>query len=169
MVTSNMKCFPRFSRGPGLVSGLLLASLFLAAAGSLENFDTKTDIEFAIVDGVSLKLDAYVPRSQGLHPAIVYVHGGGFTAGDKRDYDRSATTPLMERGFGVISVNYRLAPKHPFPAAADDVETAIRYIKTHAQELNVDPDRLVLMGASAGGHLVSFVGVKHRPENKVAA
>ncbi len=140
-----------------------------AAAASLEDLETKTNIEFAVVEGVSLKLDAMVPKSKGPHPAIVYVHGGGFTGGDKKDYDRSATTPLIEKGFGVISVNYRLAPKYPFPAATDDVESALHYIKTHSQDLNIDPDRLVLMGASAGGHLVSFVGVKHRPENRVAA
>jgi len=150
----------------------LTASLMLGLAVrtvAAEEFETKNDIEFAVVDGVSLKLDAIMPKSKGPHPAIVYVHGGGFTGGDKKDYDRGATAPLMERGWGVISVNYRLAPKYPFPAATDDVEAGIHYIKTHATELDVDPNRLVLMGISAGGHLVSFVGVKHRPENRVAA
>src|SRR6266700_1968900 len=128
----------------------------VAAAASLEDLETKMNIEFAVVEGVSLKLDAMVPKSKGPHPAIVYVHGGGFTGGDKKDYDRGATAPLMERGWGVISVNYRLAPKYPFPAATDDVEAGIHYIKTHATELDVDPNRLVLMGISAGGHLVSF-------------
>jgi len=87
----------------------------------------------------------------------------------KKDYPHDLLDRLTERGFSIISVNYRLAPKHPFPAATDDVETAIAYVKKHAAALRVDPRRLALLGPSAGGLIVSYVEARHRPENRVAA
>jgi acetyl esterase/lipase len=114
-------------------------------------------------------LDAYLQRSQTPSAAVIFVHGGGFVGGDKKDYPHDLLDPLTENGFSTISVNYRLAPKHPFPAATDDVETAIAYVKQHARELRIDPRRLAMLGPSAGGLIVSYVGARHRPENRVAA
>jgi alpha-L-fucosidase 2 len=108
-------------------------------------------------------------KSAGPHAAMVFVHGGGFVAGDKADYQHDLLDPLTDAGYCGFSVNYRLAPRHPFPAATDDVESAVAWIKRNAASLRVDPKRLVLIGPSAGGLLVSYVGAKHRPENAVAA
>ena len=127
------------------------------------------DVEYGRAADQSLTLDAYVPDGAGPFPAIIWVHGGGFVAGDKAPYPKSLLDPLVKEGFAWFSVNYRLAPKYPFPAETDDVESAVHYIKVHAKQYKVDPTRLVLMGESAGGHLVSFVGAKHDPENRVAA
>jgi alpha-L-fucosidase 2 len=127
------------------------------------------DIEFARVGDVRLLMDANIPEGAGPFPAVIWVHGGGFVSGDKYPAPMSLLEPLSQQGYAWFSVNYRLAPQYPFPAATDDVEAAVAYIKAHAREYKIDPNRLVLTGASAGGHLVSFVGVKHRPENKVAA
>ena len=90
-------------------------------------------------------------------------------AGDKAPYPKSLLDPLVKEGYAWFSVNYRLAPKYPFPAETDDVEAAVHFIKANAKKYNVDPRRLVLSGESAGGHLVSFVGAKHAPGNDVAA
>ena len=106
---------------------------------------------------------------RGPFPTMIYVHGGGFTRGDKRDLPKPLFDDFTKAGFNWISVNYRLAPKYTFPAETDDVELAVEYVKSHAPEYKIDPGRLVLMGGSAGGHLVSFVGAKHRPGNRVAA
>lgn len=136
----------------------------LLAAG-----DLKKDIEFVRRDGTPIAMDAYVPDGGGPFPAIIWVHGGGFTGGDKAPAPMGLLEPLQQRGYAWFSVNYRLAPKFPFPAQTDDVESAVAYIKAHAAEFKVDAKKLVLMGASAGGHLVSFVGAKHGKGNEVAA
>src|SRR6266446_5853013 len=101
--------------------------------------ELKTDIEFVKRADVVLKLDSYI------------------------------LDPLVQAGFAWFSVNYRLSPGYTFPAHTDDVESAVEYIKTHAKEFKINPKRLVLTGASAGGHLVSFVGAHHRKGNDVAA
>ncbi len=136
----------------------------LLSAGEL-----KSDIEFARRGDVALKLDAFVPDGAGAHPAVIWVHGGGFVAGDKHPAPKDLLAPLEKAGYGWFSVNYRLAPQYPFPAQTDDVESAVHYIKTHAREFHIDPKRLALIGASAGGHLVSFVGAHHQKDNGVAA
>jgi alpha-L-fucosidase 2 len=127
------------------------------------------DLEFGRVEGVRLLLDARIPEGPGPSPAVVWVHGGGFTTGDRKAFPQGLAEAVLGAGFGWITVDYRLAPRYPFPAATDDVEAAIAYIKAHAREFKVHADRLVLMGESAGGLLVSYVGARHRPENGVAA
>jgi acetyl esterase len=141
----------------------------LAFGAALLYGGLQSDIEYGRAGEERLLLDAWTPDGPGPFPAIVWVHGGGFVAGDKAPYPESLLDPLAREGFAWFSVNYRLAPKHPFPAETDDVEAAVHYIKVHASVYKVDPSRLVLMGESAGGHLVSFVGAKHEPENLVAA
>jgi len=118
------------------------------------------DIEFAKAAGVSLTLDAYVPEGPGPFPAVIIVHGGGFERGDKQTFVPPLFQPLARAGFAWFSINYRLAPKYPFPAAADDVESAVRWVRAHAGEYKVDTTRIALMGESAGGHLVAYVGAK---------
>jgi len=129
----------------------------------------KSDIEYSRAGDTPLLLDAFVPEGPGAFPTAIWVHGGGFVAGDKAPYPKTLLDPLAERGYAWFSVNYRLAPAHLFPAETDDVEAAIHFIKVHAEQFKVNPDRLVLIGESAGGHLVSFVGASHQPENRVAA
>jgi alpha-L-fucosidase 2 len=142
---------------------LMLATLACSAA------EVKKDIQYGKVGYVPLLMDAYILDGQGPFPTIVYVHGGGFVAGDKKSLPKPLFDLLQSAGFNWFSVNYRLAPKYPFPAETDDVDQAIGYIKAHAREYKVDTRRMVLMGGSAGGHLVSFVGAKHKSGNRVAA
>ena len=131
--------------------------------------ELQTDIEFKQVSGLTLTMDASIPDGRGPFPAVIWVHGGGFVAGDKQPYPKTLLDPLAGNGFAWFSVNYRLAPQFVFPAQTDDVESAVEYIKAHADKFKVDPRRLVLIGASAGGHLVSYVGANHRKANSVAA
>ena len=147
---------------------LRIVALLLISCASM-SAEFSPDVEYARAGIQSLTLDAFVPGGSGPFPAIIWVHGGGFVTGDKAPYPKSLLDPLVKEGFAWFSVNYRLAPKNPFPAETDDVESAVHYIKVHAEHYKVDPRRLVLMGESAGGHLVSFVGAKHDPENAVAA
>ncbi len=129
----------------------------------------KTDIEFAKTNDVSLRLDAFVPEGKGPFPTCILVHGGGFTKGDKQSYIKPLFEPLSKAGFTWFTINYRLAPQHRWPACAEDVEAAIRWVKSHAAEYQVDVTRIALIGESAGGHLVSYVGARAKDETRVAA
>ncbi|MCB1019523.1 MAG: alpha/beta hydrolase, partial [Acidobacteria bacterium] len=117
---------------------------------------TQRDIEYARPGGESQLLDVFVPEGAGPFPAAILVHGGGFEAGDKQTYITYIFESLSKANFVWFSINYRLSPKHRFPAATDDVETAIRWVRRNAQRYKVDVDRIALIGESAGGHLVSY-------------
>jgi len=129
----------------------------------------RTDIEFAKAGNVNLTLDAFVPDGPGPFPTCILVHGGGFVRGDKQTYIKPLFDPLSEAGFTWFTINYRLAPEHRWPACADDVATAVRWVKSHAKEYKVDASRIVLIGESAGGHLVSYVGARSGNELGLAA
>jgi len=129
----------------------------------------KSDVEFAKVGDVTLTLDAFVPEGAGPFPTCILVHGGGFVRGDKQTYIKPLFEPLSQAGFTWFTINYRLAPQHRWPACAEDVETAIRWVKAHASEFKVDVARIALIGESAGGHLVSYVGTCATDETRVAA
>lgn len=128
-----------------------------------------TDLTFATVAGTNLTLDAHVPEGTGPFPTCILVHGGGFTKGDKTSFIKPLFEPLSQAGFTWFTINYRLAPQHRFPACIEDTETAIRWVKAHAKEYKVDADRIALIGESAGGHIVSFVGVRGKGDTRVAA
>ncbi len=129
----------------------------------------KKDIEYGRAGGESLKLDACVPAGAGPHAAAILVHGGGWMGGDKAKGVDPLFAPLARAGVAWFSINYRLAPKHPHPAAVEDIEAAIRWMKAHAAEFKVDPARLALVGESAGGHLVALAAVRAKDETRVAA
>jgi len=143
--------------------GLLLISVLPLAA------ELKTDIEFAKPGGVSLTLDAYVPEGKGPFAAVIIVHGGGWVNGTKTTYVPPLFEPLSKGGFAWFSINYRLAPAYRFPAMAEDVDAAIRWVKKHAKDYKVDVKRIALMGESAGGHLVAYAGARGKGDTKVAA
>ncbi|MHC1785440.1 MAG: alpha/beta fold hydrolase [Anaerolineaceae bacterium] len=107
------------------------------------------------------KMDIYYPTNQSAAmPAVVYVHGGGWVEGDKSSLEaKSYIEELLNRGYVVFSLNYRLAPEHPFPAQIQDVKSALRAIRAGSNEFRIDPERTGIFGSSAGGHLASLAGV----------
>jgi acetyl esterase len=156
------------SSGLQLSMLLVLISATSDAAGPA-GAKLQTDIEFARINEVSLTLDVFVPEGRGPFPACILVHGGAFTKGDKQSYIKPLFEPLSTAGFTWFTINYRLAPQHRWPACAEDVEAAIRWVKSHAAEYQVDVARIALIGESAGGHLVSYVGARAKDETRVAA
>jgi acetyl esterase len=155
-------------RPPSRCSAVLLTLIALAFSTHLLG-STLTDVEFSRPQGVSLTLDGTVLDGPGPFPTIVFVHGGGFSGGDKKGYPKAIFELLTQSGFNWFSVNYRLSPKFVFPAHTDDVQSAVTFLRTRAREFKIDTRRIVLMGPSAGGHLVSFVGAKPKSASQVAA
>jgi acetyl esterase len=90
-------------------------------------------------------------------PLVVFYHGGGWVIGDLDSHDGMVRYLAEQAGVRVLSVDYRLAPEHPFPAAVDDSVTAFRYAVAHAGELGADPDAIAVAGDSAGGNLAAVV------------
>ena len=108
------------------------------------------------------KLDLYLPAGNDdtLRPALVVVHGGGWRSGDKqRGQWRSIPARYASEGYVAISVNYRLTGEAPWPAQVEDVKAAVRWLRGHAIEYRVDPERIGAYGNSAGAHLVSLLGL----------
>lgn len=106
------------------------------------------------------RLDVYIPSvGAARHPLVVIIHGGGWTTGDKRGELPSAAVPgFLAQGFVVASVNYRLAGEAVFPAQLLDVKAAIRYLRANATRFQVDPERIGVIGESAGAHLAALLG-----------
>jgi alpha-L-fucosidase 2 len=152
-----------------LLASLLFVSALHAADKPFDLPGMKHDIEFAKVGDVSLTLDAYVPEGAGPFATCILVHGGGFTKGDKQSFIKPLFEPLAKAGFVWFTINYRLAPQHQWPACADDVATATKWVKAHAADYKADPKRIALIGESAGGHLVSWAGVTGEGDTRVAA
>ena len=108
---------------------------------------------YDVVDGENLTLDLYRPAfAEGSLPVVVVVHGGGWTDGDKRELP-DLNEYLASRGYVVASIEYRLAPRWPFPAAQEDVSAAIDYVKDLAHTHSLNPERIALIGRSAGGQV----------------
>ncbi|GAA0797631.1 alpha/beta hydrolase [Spirilliplanes yamanashiensis] len=111
-------------------------------------------------DGVPCRL--YATRADA--PVFVYVHGGGWTFGSIATHDRLCRRVADRSGCAVLSVGYRLAPEHPFPAALDDVAAALAYLRREGRDLGVDPSRLAIGGDSAGGHLATVTARRQRDQ-----
>ena len=103
-----------------------------------------------------LTVRAYTPIAPGQSiPAIVYFHGGGFVMGSLDTHDALCRTLANESGCRVLSVNYRLAPEFPFPAAVEDAFAAVKWVEDNATELAIDPNDIVIAGDSAGANLAA--------------
>lgn len=119
------------------------------------------DIPYAATENSRQRLDLYLPKnpkSEKPLPVVVYVHGGGWHSGDKGGGYRQVG-PLVESGEYVgVSIGYRLTQEAIWPAQIHDCKAAIRWLRANAEKYNLDPDRIGLIGTSAGGHLVAMLG-----------
>ena len=104
-------------------------------------------------------MDLYLPDDgAAAHPTVMFIHGGGWKAGDK-DHARQMGPRLARSGYAVASINYRLLPEGVFPNDLADCVCALAYLRAHAEEYAIDPERIAVMGYSAGAHLASLVGL----------
>ena len=126
-------------------------------------------VEYGRAGSEALTLDASVPEGAGPFSAVIIVHGGGWMSDDTAANVVPLLAPLSRAGFAWFAVRYRLAPAHPWPACVEDVETAIRWVKAHAAEYHVDPQRIALLGESAGGQIVQMAAVRATEATRLAA
>src|SRR5690242_7454969 len=127
-----------------------------------EFHELREDVVFAERDGFALRFDHYrALKAEGPAPAVVVVHGGAWMAGDPSQAAGNALH-FARHGITTVSISYRLAPAHHFPAPVDDVRHGLRWVRAHAGELGIDPDRIALLGLSAGAHLALMAHVGPR-------
>ncbi len=147
---------------------------FLAAAlcliSTTSAADTRTPTHEGIVygeaSGEKLTMDYYKGAGPPPHPIAIIIHGGGFTGGTSKNGSEAYCADfLVPAGYDVFSINYRLAPKYPYPAMVEDVQRAIRFIRGNASEWVAYPNRIALVGGSAGGYLSNMVGLLNSPGN----
>lgn len=139
---------------------LCLQTQTVAVAQQVSDTVVREDgIEYSNPDGVSLQLNLVRPKTgEGPFPAVLCIHGGGFRAGKRESYD-ALCNKLAERGYVAVTITYRLAPAHKFPAAVHDTKAAVRWLRANAAKYGINPDRIGVTGGSAGGHLAQFLGV----------
>lgn len=110
------------------------------------------EIEYRRVADQSLQLDIHGSNTGKIKPVVFYVHGGGWCSGTRKD-EQWLFDELVRSGFVVVSVSYRLAPQHRWPACLEDVSYASQWCQDHIEKYSADPTRMITMGYSAGGHL----------------
>lgn len=144
-----------------------------------EGYVAKIDLVYTKVKNWKGRLDLYVsPEADKPLPLVINIHGGGWNHGEKES--QSGFGSFFKNGFAVANVEYRLVDVEPAPAAIQDIRCALIYLVQHSKELNIDPNKIVIMGGSAGGHLALMAGLlannpifdvncKHNEIIKVAA
>ncbi len=152
-----------------MLRSCLLLAFLLARGVSAAPAQFVRDVVYAEAGGETLRLDAAMPAGPGPFPIAILIHGGGWTGGDKAGDIAPWLEPLAAAGFTAFSINYRLAPKHRWPACRDDVLAAIRWAKAHAADYKGDSARIALIGYSAGGHLACFAATDSAADVRVQA
>jgi acetyl esterase/lipase len=152
------------ARGPGSVTISANSGGVTGRAQITVSFGegTLTGLTYCTIDGTADKMDVYVPAASKPRPlpVVVHVHGGGWVSGTRSSGERFAQVKqtLLDRGYLVVSLDYRLAPTHKYPAQIQDVKCAIRHLRARASRYGLDPSRIGAWGGSAGGQLVALLG-----------
>src|SRR5215471_12306948 len=140
----------------------LATALLMPAARAKADYEvmTRNDIFFAEHDGVKLLADFYSPKGLDGAPVLVAVHGGGWQVGDRKFY-RNWGNYLARNGIAVFAIEYRLMKPgvKTWPGAVYDTKAAVQYVRAQAAELGINPDRIGLVGDSAGSHLSALVAL----------
>ena len=144
------------SKLPGWTEGAEV----IRVEGTRPQIDTISGVIYSQVKSTravrQLRMTFEIPRTKEKKPAVVYFPGGGFTSTDHEKYSEMRRA-LAQAGFVVAAAEYRVVPTK-FPALVEDAKAAVRYVRAHAEEYGVDPDRIGVLGDSAGGYLVQMTG-----------
>ncbi|HEY0550946.1 MAG TPA: alpha/beta hydrolase [Verrucomicrobiae bacterium] len=144
----------------GVFRAVALCSLFhlLARAGESRRPQVIRDVEYARAGEKSLKLDLHLPPGKARLPLIVWIHGGAWRSGSKKDVPIGK---LIGDGYAIASVDYRLSTEAKFPAQVHDIKAAIRFLRGHGDEWRLPAKKILIAGDSAGAHLAALVGVSN--------
>lgn len=146
----------------GLITSLSAACAVLGAESApvaKVDYAKKDDVVFTPPAWpAELKADLYVPKTAGPNPAVLLIYGGNWKANDNRYQMSGIAKKLAARGYVVLNATYRGVPAAIYPAAVDDLLEAVRWLRAHAAEHHIDPNRIATWGYSAGGHLAALVG-----------
>lgn len=164
---------PRGFRGEGMLKvayALRMIKLVETEPEVPENIEAHKDIIYKQLDSTLLQLDIYKLKSLSNEaPVLIFIHGGGWSGGKRSDY-LPYLLDYAQKGYVTVSVSYRLAGVAHFPAAVQDVQSAVRWIREHSGEHLIDPEKIALIGGSAGGHLAMMAGYADEAEgHKVQA
>ncbi len=144
------------------ITNLLVACAVIAGANDAPKQESQlerfSNVVYVKRGDTNLLADIYVPSGDGPFPSVLMVHGGAWRTGAKWHMAGHARR-IGENGYTVVNINYRLAPKHKFPAQIDDCRAALLWMRQNAKEFKIDPKRIAGYGYSAGAHLVSLLGV----------
>jgi acetyl esterase len=146
--------------------------LILTVSGRAADVRTPAQdgIVYGVADGQQLTMDYYAPAGPGPHPIALIIHGGGYQRGTSKSGSEAYCADfLAPAGYAVFSINYRLAPKYPYPYMVYDVERSIRFLRHNAARWNAQPNRIALVGGSAGGFLSNMVGLLNQSGDPSAA
>ncbi len=137
---------------------VLVMCLVVKVSMAVEVEPQLRDVPYAKIADRSLTLDLYLPT--GNHerpcPTVVWIHGGAWRSGSKSDVP---VKDWLKKGFSIASIDYRLSPEARFPAQIHDIKAAIRFLRAKANDWSLDPQRFIVAGSSAGGHLACLTGV----------
>lgn len=131
-----------------------------------DNIDVYKDIQYKQLDGKSLGLDIYkLKNMEKTAPVIIFIHGGSWKSGKRSDY-LLYLIDYARKGYVTATVSYRLSHDAPFPAAVFDVKSAVCWIREHAEEFMINPEKIAIVGGSAGGHLAMMLAYSDENEFK---
>ena len=142
------------ARFASLIAALAVLGPF-PLQGQSQSMPERSDVVYATVDGKDLLLDLYMPQGVERPPLVVWVHGGMWRVGSKRQ----VPTFFVENGFATASLDFRQTTEAPFPAAVQDIKAAIRFLRGHAREYGYSTDKIAIAGASSGAHYAQLLGV----------
>jgi acetyl esterase/lipase len=133
-------------------------AIAVAIAPGCGGADVHEDVSYDDRFGEATTMDIYVPHGSGRHAGVMFIHGGAWIGGSKSEYTQAASR-LARSGWVTATINYRLVPDGVYPRIVQDCVCALSFLRAHADDYSLDADRIAVMGYSAGGHLVSLLGV----------
>ncbi|MGA7157574.1 MAG: alpha/beta hydrolase [Acidobacteriaceae bacterium] len=140
-------------------SAAMLAAQRGSSTPSPDDFSRVNAVKYAQGKVGPLLADLYLPNEPGLRPAIVYIHGGGWTGGGRNGVWSKLIAPFAQQGYVGMAIDYDLSPGVQFPVALEECKEAVRWLRAHASEYHVDPNRIAIAGGSAGGELAALVAL----------
>jgi arylformamidase len=140
---------------------LLFAILTVVPAPGAEGERVQKNIAYSDAGGDRTRLDVYSPGDGKYHPVVIWIHGGAWKFGDKASVQKKPKA-FNEQGYVLVSINYRFHPVVTYKEQAGDIARAIHWVHEHARDHGGDPNRVFLMGHSAGAHLAALVGTDGR-------